>query len=135
MFFEDVEEGRLYTSSLKKPITGTEIDTVCQMSGMDHPGFLNREVAKAWGFKDRVTPGAYLIACMFAMMKQDFLSNAVWMGSENISFKNPVFPNDVLSAECEALSKKEAKRGGGPVTYRWRIKNQEDTLVAEGTNT
>lgn len=39
MFFEQVEEGKVYKSELRKPITGTEIDMVAQLSGMDSPGF------------------------------------------------------------------------------------------------
>ena len=136
MFYEEVEEGKVYKSVTTKPITGTEIDLFAQMSGMDLPGFLDVEFAKGWGFKDRVTPGAYLIACMMGLMaKQGYLADAVWMGAENISFKTPVFPGDRLSAEAEVLKKKESKRGGGPITYKWRLKNQEDKLVAEGINT
>jgi len=135
MFFEEVEEGKVYTSPITKPITGTEIDLVAQMSGMDLPGFLDAEFAKGWGFKDRVTPGAYLIACMFGLMaKQGFLTDAVWVGSENISFRTPALPGDKLLAEGEVVGKKPTKRGG-MVTYKWTLKNQMDEVVATGTNT
>ncbi len=39
MFYEDVEEGKVYKSEIRKPISGTEIDIVAQLSGMDLPGF------------------------------------------------------------------------------------------------
>jgi len=136
MFFEEVKEGEIYKSDSTKTITGTEIDIVAQLSGLDLPGFLDAEVAKKWGFKDRVTPGPYVIACMFGLMaRQGFLSNAVWVNADGVSFKSPVFPGDRISAEVEVISKKESKRGGGAVTYKWRVKNQEDKLIAEGTNT
>ena len=136
MFFEEVEIGERYKAPGTKTITGTEIDFVAQLSGLDLPGFLDAEHAKTWGFKDRVTPGPYLIACMIGLMaKQGFLADAIWMGADDISFKSPVFPRDRISAEIEVLNKKEAKRGGGPVSYRWWIKNQDDKIVAEGTNT
>jgi acyl dehydratase len=102
---------------------------------MDLPGFLDAEFAKTWGFKDRVTPGAYLIACMMGLMaKQGFLADAVWVGATDVSFRTPVLPLDKLSAQVEVVSKKPAKRGGF-VTYKWTIKNQRDELVATGTNT
>ena len=136
MFYEEVEVGKRYKAQSTKTITGTEIDFIAQLSGLDLPGFLDAEHAKTWGFKDRVTPGPYLIACMIGLMaNQGFLSDAVWMGADDISFKSPVFPCDRISSEVEVLGKKESKRGGGPVTYRWWIKNQEDKIVAEGTNT
>ena len=136
MYYEDVEVGKVYKEDCAKTITGTEIDFVAQLSGLDLPGFLDAEVAKKWGFKNRVTPGPHILACMFGLMaRQGFLSNALWMGAEQISFKSPVFPCDKISAEVEVLSMKPSKRGGGPVTYSWRVTNQEGTLIAEGVNT
>ncbi len=135
MYFEDIEIGKVYKADVTKPITGTEIDLVAQMSGMDLPGFLDADFARSMGFKDRVTPGIYIIACMMGLMaKQGFLAHAIWVSATDLSFKTPVFPGDRLSAEVEVLSKKAGKRGG-PVTYKWRIYNQEEKLVAEGVNT
>ncbi|OPY84647.1 MAG: bifunctional aldehyde dehydrogenase/enoyl-CoA hydratase [Smithella sp. PtaU1.Bin162] len=135
MFYEQVEIGKVYKSEIRKPITGTEIDIVAQLSGMDLPGFLDAEHAKKYGFKNRVTPGPYIFACLIGLMaKQGFLADAVLMGVKEISFLMPVFPGDKLQAEVEVLSKKESKKGGGPVTYKWRI-FKEEGLVAEGTNT
>jgi acyl dehydratase len=135
MFYEQVEVGKIYKSEVRKPITGTEIDIVAQLSGMDLPGFLDAEYAKKWGFKDRVTPGPYLFACMVGLMaKQGFLADAVMMGTKELTFKKPVFPGDRLAAEVEVIGKQEAKQGGGPVTYKWRL-SREETLIAEGTST
>jgi acyl dehydratase len=135
MHFEEIELGSVYRSNVTKPITGTEIDIVAQMSGMDLPGFLDAGFARNMGFKDRVTPGIYIMASMMGLMaKHGFLADAIWVSATDISFKTPVFPGDRLSAEVEVSGKKEAKRGGF-VTYRWRVRNQEAKLVAEGVNT
>ena len=135
MFFEEVEEGKTYIAELKKPITGSEIDIFAQMSGMYLPGFLDAEFAKSWGFKDRVTPGAYLIASMMGLMsKQGFLADAVWVAATDVSFRTPVLPLDKIGAQVEVVGKKPIKHGG-LVTYKWTIKNQRDELVATGTNT
>jgi len=135
MYFEEIEIGKVYKSPVTKPITGTEIDLVAQMSGMDLPGFLNADFARGKGFKDRVTPGVYVIGSMMGLMaKHGFLADAVWVAATDISFKAPVHPGDRVSAEVEVLSKKEGKRGG-PITYKWRVQNQEGRLVAEGVNT
>jgi len=75
MFYEEIEEGRVYKSISTKPITGTEIDLFAQMSGMDLPGFLDAAFARGWGFKDRVTPGPYIIGCMMGLMA----SKAFWL--------------------------------------------------------
>jgi len=136
MYFEDVEVGKVYKAVVTKPITGTEIDIVTQISGLDLPGFLDAEFAKSKGFKDRLTPGVYTMACMMGLMaKHGFLSDAVFIGATDISFKAPVFPGDRISAAVEVLGKKEGKRGGGPITYKWTVENQEGKLIAQGVNT
>ncbi len=135
MFFEDVNEGYAFTTGTK-PITETETDIVAQMSGADLPGFLNDEIAKGWGFKARVVPGAYLILCMMGLMaKQGFLADAIWTAADGISWKTPVHPSDKIYAEAEVTATKEMKRGGGLVTYKWTIKNQNNDVVAQGQNT
>ncbi len=136
MYYEDVEVGRIYRSDRPKTITGSEIDLVAQLAGLDLPGFLDPDAAKGWGFKDRVAPGPYILACMFGLMaRQGFLSNALWMSAETVTLKAPVFPCDRISAQVEVLSKKASKRGGGPVTYSFKITNQDGKVIAEGVNT
>ena len=136
MYFEDVEIGKVYRAETSKPLTGSEIDIVAQLSGMDLPGFLDPEFAKGWGFKNRVTPGPYILACMVGLMaKQGFLADAVMVSVDHISFKSPAYPGDRLIAETEVKSKKELKRGGGTCNYDWRVYNQGNELIAEGNST
>ncbi len=135
MFFEDVNVGFAFKTGTK-PITGSEIDIVAQMSGADLPGFLDDEFAKGWGFKARVAPGAYIILCMMGLMaKQGFLADAVWTNADGISWKNPVHPGDKIYVEAEVVGTKELKNKGGLVTYKWTIKKQDDKVVAQGQNT
>jgi acyl dehydratase len=136
MLYEEVEVGKTYVSNIKKPITGSEIDFVTQLSGLDHPGFLDAEFAKTLGFKDRATPGFYILGAMMGLLyKGGFLADAaIWTGSTNLSFKTPVFPGDTISAEAKVVSKRATRRFG-LVTYDWTIRNQRDEVVATGTNT
>ena len=136
MFYEEVEVGKTYMSNIKKPITGSELDLVAQLSGLDAPGFLYPEFAKSLGYKDRPAPGFYILGVMEGLLyKGGFLADAlVWAGSNNLSFKAPVFSGDMLSAEATVVSKKLKERWG-PVTYNWTVKNQKDEVVATGTNT
>ncbi|HAR98475.1 MAG TPA: hypothetical protein DCS11_06235, partial [Syntrophus sp. (in: bacteria)] len=68
MYFEKIEVGRVYRPDVTKPITGTEIDLVAQMSGLDLPGFLDADFARSKRFKDRLTPGVYTMACMMGLL-------------------------------------------------------------------
>jgi len=136
MFFEEVEVGQSFKSDGHKTVTGTEIDLVAQLSGLDLPGFLDPEAAKQWGFKDRVTPGPYIMACGIGLMaQQGFLSDAVLVQVDGLSFKTPVFPRDKITAEVEVTEKKPSKRGGGRVSYKFRVLNQDGQLILESLNT
>ncbi len=136
MFFEEFEEGKTYKAASSKTITGTEIDLVAQLSGLDLPGFLSPEIAKSMGFKDRVTPGPYIQACAIGLMaRQGFLSQAILTQVDGLSFKKPVFPGDKITAETEVTNKKPLDRGGGFVTYKMRVMNQDNKLILEATQT
>ena len=136
MYFEEVELNKIYREDRSKTVTGSEIDIVAQLSGMDLPGFLDAEFAKGWGFKNRVTPGPYIFACMVGLMaKQGFLADAVMVSVESISFKRPVYPGDRIIAEVEVKNKKERKQGGGFCNYDWKVYNQKNEIIAEGNST
>ncbi|MGE5789735.1 MAG: hypothetical protein ACM33C_02610, partial [Syntrophaceae bacterium] len=86
MYFDEIEIGKVYRPTVTKPITGTEIDLVAQISGMDLPGFLDSEFAKGKGFKDRVTPGFYIMASMMGLMaKHGFMADAIWVSATDIA--------------------------------------------------
>ena len=136
MFFEEMEVGKVYKSDSYKTITESEIDLVAQLAGLDLPGFLDPEAAKGWGFKDRVTPGPYIFGCGVGLMaKQGFLADAVLVHVDDLSFQTPVFPRDKIKAETEVVSKKPSKRGGGRVSYKFKVFNQHDQVVLEAVNT
>ncbi|MBN2568082.1 MAG: MaoC family dehydratase [Deltaproteobacteria bacterium] len=136
MFFEEVEVGKIYKSDGSKTVTGTEIDLVAQLAGLDLPGFLDPEAAKGWGFKDRVAPGPYILGCGIGLMaKQGFLADAVLVNVDGLSFKTPVYPRDKIKAETEVTDKKPSSRGGGRVLYKFRVLNQDDQVVLESSNT
>jgi len=136
MYYEEFELNKVYRADISKTITGTEIDLVAQLSGLDLPGFLNPEIAKSMGFKDRVAPGPYVQACGIGLMaRQGFLSRAILVHVDGLSFKKPVYPGDKITAETEVTEKKSSARGVGFVTYKMRVMNQENTLILEATQT
>ncbi len=136
MYFNEVPDDYNFRTP-SKPLTGTEVDLVSQLSGMDLPAFLDDQAAKKWGFKCRVVPGAYLLSCVIGLLvRQGFLVDAVWAALNDVSFKNPAYPGDIIHVENKVLNKKaNSKRNSGFITYRWTLKNQDDLVLVEGTNT
>lgn len=135
MYFDDVVEGYSFVTE-SKIVTGTEVDLVAQISGMDLPAFLSDEVAAQWGYKARVVPGAYLLCYVISLLaKQGFLSDAIWAKADNIIFKSAAHPGDRLYVENQVEAKKLLKDGKkGLVTYNWVLKNQHDVVLVQGTN-
>lgn len=51
MYFEEIEIGKVYKAETSKTVTGTEIYLVCQLSGMDLPGFWTLNLQRDGGSK------------------------------------------------------------------------------------
>jgi acyl dehydratase len=131
---KDRETGEKFMGK-SRMVTGTELDTFLDVTGMRGDAFLSDEVAKAMGLKARVYPGAMSLAVMFGLLG-DVLEGAMFTGVNNMKLLAPVHPYDRLSAECEILGKKETSKGDRVfVTYLWTLKNQDDVVVAQGENT
>ena len=102
MYFAEIETGKASRPEVTKSITGTEIDIVAQLTGMDLPGFLNSDFARNKGFRDRVTPGIHLMGSVMGLLaKHGFPADAIWVSATDISFKTSVYPGDRISAEAE----------------------------------
>jgi acyl dehydratase len=116
-------------------ITGTELDTLCTISGMRLDPFLSDEAAKALGFRARVVPGAFLLALSFGLLGE-YLNAHVHVGTNNMKIFSPLYPYDRVRVEVEVLSKKESSEGDRMfVTWSWALKNQDDVMIAKGENT
>lgn len=127
--------GDKYVSSKGRLITPTELDTFCDITGMRGDAFLSDEVAKSYGLKSRVLPGAMSLAVLFSLI-EDVLQGAMFTGLNNLKLLAPVYPYDRLKAEVEVLGKKETSKGDRVfVTYSWTLKNQDEVTVAQGENT
>ncbi len=137
MYFDEISIGDKVVTR-KRTITGSEIDLICAMTGLDLPGFLEDEFAKNYGFRARVCPGAYVMACAYGLLvEHGFLSHAIaWASSGEVRLKRPVHPGDRIYVEAEVLNKKETRhKDRGLITYTFVIKNQNDEEVIVTQNT
>lgn len=57
------------------------------------------------------------------------------MDAKEIALKSPVFSPGQDFGRSESTRQEAVKTGGGPVTYAFRVKNQEAKLIAEGVST
>ena len=115
-------------------ITGTELDMFCTIGDLRLDPFLKDEAAQELGFKARLVPGPFLFTVVFGLAG-DLLKDHVHVGTNNLTVRGPVFPNDRIGLEVEILSKKEAKNGKVFTTWGFALKNQEDAVVFQGENT
>ena len=131
---KDLEVGDKFTS-ISGTVTEGMIDSFVRQLGIDHPLFLNDEYAKKLGFKSRVSTALLTFSYMMGLLyKSGLLRDGVYLGSDKITHKFPVYPGDIIRGEIEVLEK-NPKGDRIVFRYHWQVRNQNDEIVSTGINT
>jgi acyl dehydratase len=118
-----------------KVITRAELNTFCQITGMQLDALLNDEAARALGFKSRLVPGAFMFALAIGLLGE-LLDGHMHVAADNVKVRAPLYPGDSVKVEGSVLRKKETSKGDRIfVTWSWALKNQDDVTIAQGENT
>lgn len=98
-----------------------------------NPLYLNREFAKAHGFKDLlVSPMMVLNVALSLGVQNDSEKAIANLGYYNVKFIAPVYPNDTLRAYTKVLDKKDRGEGKpGIITIRTLAVNQDGKTVVQ----
>ena len=76
----DMDIGGKFVSDKVRLVTPTELDMFCNITGMRGDAFLSDEVAKSYGMKSRLLPGAMSFAILFSLL-EEVLQGAIFTGS------------------------------------------------------
>lgn len=137
LYFEEFEQG---TTLVTRGRTVTEADIVqfAGLTGDYNPMHTDAEYCKTSFMGERVAHGMLVISYAMGQAYQlGILERTVlaFRGLE-MKFSAPVTIGDTMRAELTVAELKEAKRlGGGIVTLKMRILNQENKAVQKGTIT
>ncbi len=103
------------------------------------PFHLDEEIAKQSVFGSLCASGWHTCAMTMSLlvdyMKDKGFAGMGSPGVDNIRWKTPVFPGDVLSVKSEVIEKRESQSRPnlGLVKSRYRVFNQKDDLLMEMT--
>jgi len=134
--------GDTYVSP-SRMVSRTDVETFCNVTGMKAPLFLSDdyvksdEESKKFGLKGSILPGQLTYAVFFACLGSEGLVDDVIMqlGANDLRWPAPAYPYDSLRAEVEVIGNRTTKAGNIVVDYKWQVKNQNDVVVMEATNT
>lgn len=135
LYYEDIEIGRVQKFG-RYEVTREEVMEFASRYD-PQPFHLDDEAAAQTHFGRLSASGWHTCAMTMAMMVENMKTNRqAGLGSpgvDNIQWKKPVYPGDVLTCESEVLEKRRSKsrRDMGIFKSRIRTFNQDDVMVLE----
>lgn len=135
VFYEDLEVG---SKEAFGGYTATKEEIVDFASKYDpQPFHLDEELAKQSVFGNLCASGWHTCSMTMSMlvdyMKDKGFAGMGSPGVDNIRWKTPVFPGDILSVKSEVIEKRESQSRPnlGLVKSKYRVFNQKDDLLME----
>ena len=136
MYFEEFEVGQC-TTSVGRTITEADVVNFAALSGDWTQIHTNAEYAARHPFGQRVAHGLLALSIATALAARlGFLEDSVLAFREigEWKFSQPVFIGDTISMRATVTETKPMRRlGGGLVTFKVEILNQDDKVVQRGT--
>ena len=118
------------TAGRSRPITGRDIELFTELTGDRNPLHYDEEAAARTRFGGIIVQGGVTSGLLNAVVAEDLPGPGSVFLHVDWSFRAPVRPGDVITAEVEVLEIREDK----PIsTLRTTVTNQDDVVVLEGT--
>lgn len=134
-WYEDVEPGeRFATGGIV--VTESHVMGFAGLTGDFFDLHVDEEFARSLGFPGRVAHGILGLAIVDGLKNRaETRFRAVASLGWNWKFTRPILIGDRIHAEIEVQSKRETRRADrGILVLAFKVKNQKDEVVHEGTN-
>jgi len=118
------------TASRTRTVTRDDIIRFTEMTGDRNPLHYDEAIAAASRFGGIIVQGGVTSGLLNAVVAEDLPGPGSVFLHVDWSFKAPVRPDDVITAEVEVLERRDDKPIG---TIRTTITNQLGTIVLDGT--
>jgi len=135
--FLDKEVGYKYTTR-EMTINPEDVETIYTFLGDRETLFTDDDFAKSMelDFKGKIVAGLFLIMMFGKLdMTMGYAYDAVMLGMNDMKFMSPAYVGDRLRLEGELLNKRTTSKGHVLVTWKWTLKNQDNTDIITGVNT
>jgi acyl dehydratase len=118
------------TARRTRVVTARDIELFTEITGDRNPLHYDEQLATASRFGGIIVQGGVTSGLLNAIVAEDLPGPGSVFLRVDWSFKAPVRPGDVITAEAEILEMREDK----PIfTLRTTITNQDDKVVLDGT--
>ena len=134
-WYEDVEPGeRFATGGIV--VTESHVMGFAGLTGDFFDLHVDEEFARSLGFPGRVAHGILGLAIVDGLKNRaETRFRAVASLGWNWKFTRPILIGDRIHAEIEVQSKRETRRADrGILVLAFKVKNQKDEVVQEGTS-
>ena len=132
--FEEFKPGRVFVHHWGRTITEADNTIFTTLTLHYNPRYFNAEFARAEGHPDVVVCPMLVFNTVFGLSVQD-LSEAggMFLGIEDLTFHEPVYPGDTLTATSEVLDCRSSKSDEkhGIATWHTRGFNQRKAMVID----
>jgi acyl dehydratase len=136
LYFEEFTVGQKVVTE-KRTITEDDIMTFAKLSGDDNRIHTDPEFSKTTQFGKQVAHGLLGLSIASGLAWQTGILDGTVLYFREVAewkFVKPVFINDTIHTELETLEVKAMPRvGGGSVTIKLEVKNQNDEVCHRGT--
>jgi 3-hydroxybutyryl-CoA dehydratase len=128
--YSDIQVGDQGTYS--KTIRDEDVRRFAEITGDFNPVHVDEEFARNSLFGGRIAHG-FLTGALISTVFGTILPgpNTIYL-SQELNFKAPVKIGDTITAECEVLEKKDAKK---ILKFKTQVKNQSGKVVLDGQAT
>ncbi len=116
-------------AAITRRVTEDDVEAFARVSGDDNPLHLDERFAATSRFKKRIAHGLLGVSYISAVLGSRLPGPGTIYLSQSVSFRAPVFLNDVLTASVTVLSYRPEKE---ILTLRTECTNQHGTTVIEG---
>jgi acyl dehydratase len=134
-YFEEFHVGEKVTTQTRK-VTDADIMTFAALSGDDNRIHTDAEFSRTGPFGKRVAHGLLGLSIASGLLWQTGILDGTVIAFREVNewkFVKPIFIDDVVHAELQALETKALPRiGGGSVVVGVELKNQDNDACMRG---
>jgi len=106
-----------------------KVNKFADVTGDRNPVHIDEEYAKSTIFKQRICHGMLVSSCISNAIANDLPGPGTIYLSQTLSFKQPVFLDDIVTVSLEVTKIREDKN---IMTIKTTCKNQNNVLVIDG---
>ena len=131
-FFEDFAIGQRFTHHWGRTLNAGDNSLFTTLTLNFNPLYFNAEYARAHGHPRELVCPMLVLATVFGLSVEDLSeSGGAFLGVEDLTFANPVYPGDTLTAVSQVLDARPSSSRPDMGVVGWKTEgfNQKDERV------